>query len=157
MHSFQLTFHERKQMNTIYQDFENAALAQAIQDAMEIDASGFVTIPGADELFAQSLPEGLTIEQVNQSYEATANFNQAVASALGNSIACEIKDGTELGQTVNSFTYSGTMGNLNHSVAATVSDGQIAFTAEVVNPNDTTNALFASLTEAFAAYVATGE
>lgn len=144
-------------MTTIYDNFDCAELATKIGDALEIDANGVATLPNAQELFAASLPEGLTVDQVNQSYDAVANFNQATAAALGHAIACEIKEETELGKTVSSFVYAGNLGNLSHNVAATVTDNQISFTSELVNPNDTTNALFQSLTEGFAAFVAAGE
>lgn len=125
-------------------------LAGNIAENISVDEQGFVSIDKGDELFAASLPEGITPEVVANVNAAQAQWQQASMIAFNDAVAQEVKGGS----TLSSFTMVDVQAGMQHQVSGVVGDGKIELTSIVSNPNDTSNALMASLAQSFANFVA---
>lgn len=125
-------------------------LAGNIAENISVDEQGFVSIDKGDELFAASLPEGITPEVVANVNAAQAQWQQASMIAFNDAVAQEVKGGS----TLSSFTMVDVQAGVQHQVSGVVGDGKIELTSIVSNPNDTSNALMASLAQSFANFVA---
>lgn len=125
-------------------------LAGNIAENIAVDEQGFVSIDKADELFVASLPEGITPEVVANVNAAQAQWQQASMIAFNDAVAQEVKGGSQL----TSFTMIDVQAGVQHQLNGAVGEGKIELTSIVSNPNDTSNALMASLAQSFANFVA---
>lgn len=75
---------------------ETETLTKLIQDGLKIDKSGAVTVE--ENLYAKTLPEGVTIEQVAKIDEHNTLFAAAALNALGNAALPVMKKNANIEQ-----------------------------------------------------------